>query len=291
MKLYHLDRTDLRQNSISVSHNKFPHFLKLWHYHEQLELVHILKSSGTRFVGNGIEKFSSGEVILLGKNIPHMWMNDQPYFENKGLEAEAIAIHFKEDFLGKGLLETAEFQHFNVLFDQAKMGLRFIDVSSGLIEKIKSMLTLSAFERILAMLEILNALFQLEVKMLSSTGYEESFDSDNGHMDEVYSFIYKNFKSQISLADAANVLDMHPAAFSRLFKKVSRKTFSRYLNEIKVGYACKLILEQKFSMSEVCFESGFNNISNFNRQFRLITSSSPSEFLEKHLKRMNSSHV
>lgn len=288
MRLYHLDRSDTRKNSLSVSHNKYPHFLKLWHYHEQLELVLILKSTGTRFVGNNIEKFSEGEVILLGKNIPHMWLNDPVYFKaDSGRDAEAIAIHFKEEFLCTDMANVPEFKSLKKLFERAKGGLKFTGETSEVVRMMKEMLNLNAFERILKLLSILNELSRREPVVLSGTGFNESFGTMTGNMDKVYAYIYKNFKKPISLGEVAEVINMHPAAFSRLFKKASRKTFSRYLNEIRVGYACKLILEQKYTMSEICYESGFNNISNFNRQFKTITSSSPTEYLEKHLKIYN----
>lgn len=288
MRLYHLDRSDTRKNSLSVSHNKYPHFLKLWHYHEQLELVLILKSTGTRFVGNSIEKFSEGEVILLGKNIPHMWLNDPSYFrENSGLEAEAIAIHFKEEFLYADIGRVPEFRTLKTLFERAKGGLKFTGDTTGVARMIKEMLKLSSFDRILKLLMILHELARRDSQVLSKAGFNESFEEVTGNMDRVYAYIYKNFRKPVSLGEAAGVINMHPAAFSRLFKKASRKTFSRYLNEIRVGYACKLILEQKYTMSEICYESGFHNSSNFNRQFRAITSLSPTEYLEKHLKIYN----
>lgn len=285
MKLYHLDRSDLHNKSLSVNHNKFPHFLKLWHYHEHLELVLILQSTGTRFVGNSIEKFSEGEIILLGKNLPHMWLNDEKYFEeNSELMAEAIALHFKEDLLCSSVHQVPEFKSLKLLFEKAKKGLKFVVPNPEFIEDIKLMVSLNEFDRILQLLKILNTLSQQKAVVLSNNGFNDSFSELNSNMDEVYSYIFNNFKQQITLGEVAKIMNMHPAAFSRFFKKASRKTFSRYLNEIRVGYACKLILEQKYSMTTICYESGFNNISNFNRQFKSITSLSPTEYLEGHLK-------
>lgn len=283
MKLHFLDRSDLRNKSLSVHYNSYSNFLKLWHYHEQLELVVVLKSTGTRFVGDSIEKFSQGEIILLGKNLPHMWLNDKIYFaEGSNLKAEAIAIHFKQEFLGNDFLETPEMKHIIQLFEKARRGIKFKDKNEEIIGKIKQMVALDDFERVVKMLEILNLLSKWEdCVLLSSTGFLNTFHrSENNNLDKVYSYVFNNFKKQISLEEVSEIAHMNPSAFSRFFKKVSRKTFSRYLNEIRVGYACKMLLEQKYSITDICYESGFNNLSNFNRQFKAITNYSPTEYLQ-----------
>ena len=284
MKLHFLDRTDTQNKTISVHHNKYPHFLKLWHYHEQLELVLILKSKGTRFVGDNIEKFSEGEIILLGKNLPHMWLNDKSYFEkNKDLVAEAIAVHFKEDFLGADFFTSPETLHIAHLFTQAQRGIKFKSDSPEIREEIKKLVTLDDFDRMVKVLQILHLLAkEQDYTLLASSTFMQSFNkTENSALDKVYSYIFNNFKNPIKLQDVADIANMNHTAFSRFFKKASRKTFSRYLNEIRVGYACKLLLEQKFTITDICYESGFNNLSNFNRQFKAITHYSPSEYLHQ----------
>ena len=104
------------------------------------------------------------------------------------------------------------------------------------------------------------------------------------NLENVYEYIIKNFKENITLTDVANVAHMNPSAFSRFFKRVNRKTFSEYLNEVRVGYSCKLLIENKNNISEICFESGFNNISNFNRQFKKTMQYSPTEYIKLHSK-------
>ncbi|TRZ42297.1 AraC family transcriptional regulator [Robertkochia solimangrovi] len=283
MKLHFLDRSDLLNKSVTVHHNCYSNFLKVWHYHEQLELVYILKSTGTRFVGDNIEKFQEGEIILLGRNVPHMWLNDKIYFkEDSKLKAEAIAVHFREEFLGEDFFHTPEMKPLRQLLDRARRGLRF----NGNLDRIRSEIVLlndmDDFNRVIKTLEILNLLAQEDdVIELSSTGFLSSFmKTENEVLSRVYSYMFKNFKNPISLNEMAEVAHMNPSAFSRYFKKMSRKTFSRYLNEIRIGYACKLLLEQRYNITDICYESGFNNLSNFNRQFKSITSHSPTEYIK-----------
>ncbi|MBC6997278.1 AraC family transcriptional regulator [Cytophaga sp. FL35] len=285
MKLHLLDRASAKNSSFTVSMNSYPHFLKIWHHHPELELVAIKKSTGTRFIGDSIEKFVEGEVVLIGKNLPHMWLNDDVYFsDNSELTAEAIAVHFIQDFFGEGWLSTPEVQPIARLFELAQQGVKFEGLSPKTIDEIEGLLQLQGFDKAVSFVKILNKLAKHpSYTLLSSAGFVSSFrKSDDENLDRIYSFIFKNFNTPIHSKDVAEIAHMNPSAFSRFFKRVHRKTFTRYLNEIRVGFSCKLLMEHNKSVSEVCYESGFNNISNFNRQFKAITGMSPSDYVKLH---------
>lgn len=285
MKLHLLDRSSLENRSFTVRKNQYPNFLKIWHYHPELELVSIIKSSGTRFIGDNIEKFEAGEVVLIGKELPHMWLNDDEYFEESPfLIAEAIAVHFKEDFLGKHFFQLQEMKLILEMFSSAKQGIKFINLSKEVLLSIERLTTLKGFERTISFLTILHALSKhKEYKLLSSKSYLNSFHTTNNkRLDIIYEYIFKNFKNAISLKEIAEIANMNASAFSRFFTRVHRKTFSTYINEVRVGFACKLLLEHKYSITTVCYESGFSNISNFNRQFKKITKLSPTEYLRNY---------
>lgn len=285
MKLHLLDRASAKNSSFTVAIKRYPNFLKVWHHHPELELVVIRKSTGTRFIGDSIEKFQEGDVVLIGANLPHMWLNDEIYFEEgSGLMAEAIGIHFTQDFLGEGFLKTPEMHSISKLVDRAQQGIQFINLDTGLLEDLKNLLTLEGFEKTWRFIKVLKNLSGHEnYNLLSSTGFINSFEkTENENLDKVYAFIFKNFNTPIRSRDVAKIAHMHASAFSRFFKRVHRKTFTRYLNEIRIGYACKLLMEQRNSISSVCYESGFNNVSNFNRQFKAIAGMSPSRYIELH---------
>ncbi|MFD1163729.1 AraC family transcriptional regulator [Hwangdonia seohaensis] len=287
MKLHLLDRsTKLSNASFSISNNCYPNFLKIWHYHPEFELVTILKSTGTRFIGDNIEQFNVGEIVLIGKNLPHMWLNDKEYFkEDSKLEAQAIAIHFNENFAGEIFFNMPEMNAIKKLFENAQYGVRFSGDLSLAIKRIKNLEDLKGFDKTISFLKILNLLANhQDYKLLSSMGFVNSFKkTGRTNLAEVYEYIIKNFKERITLEDVASIACMNPTAFSRVFKRVNRKTFSEYLNEVRIGYACKLLMEEKYSISEICFESGFNNISNFNRQFKKTKNYSPTEYIKAHL--------
>ncbi len=281
MKLRLIDRSSLNNSSFTIKNNRYPHFLKIWHYHTEMELVAILESTGTRFIGDNIQKFEKGEIVLLGENLPHMWLNDDAYFKKSHEKmAEAIAIHFKKNFLGTHFFEIDEMKHIAKLLDKAIYGITFKDVDQEIVNQIKNLASLDGYERTMQFIETLNSLAKhKKQQLLASKGFVNSFHKSDKDLNKIYEFIFNNFQHGIGLVDVAKIACMNPSAFSRYFKRVNRKTFTRYLNEIRIGYACKLLMERKFSITNICYESGFNNISNFNRQFRSIQSLSPTEYL------------
>lgn len=282
MKLHLLNRDNTENNAFMVTQNCEPFFLKVWHYHPELELVLTLKSTGTRFVGDSIKKFEEGDLVLIGKNLPHMWVNDDKYFDkNSGLIAKDIVIHFKQEFLGVPFFETKEMRHISELFHRVRHGIKFVNVETKILNEIKSILKLEGFERTMKFIRILNLLAGHDhYELLSSEGFINSYDkTQNETLDKTYEYIFENFSNPISLKDVAHIANMNSSSFSRYFKRINRKTFSRYLIEIRIGYACKLLMERKGNIAAICYESGFNNISNFNRQFKAIMQKSPTEYL------------
>lgn len=284
MKLHLLDRSNATA-SISVRKNSYANFLKIWHYHPELELVTVLKSQGTRFIGDSIKKFQPKDVVLIGKNLPHMWLNDPEYFEgDSSLKAEAISIHFKEDFLGETFLQLPEIKPIADLFERAGQGIQFKNVPKSLRQAIIDLDTETDFNKTHQFIKILHELaLHNDFKTLASAGYVASFKLEASKLsNKVMAYIFKNFNQDIDLQTVADLVNMNPSAFSRSFKRVHRKTFSKYVNEIRIGYACKLLMENELSVSAIAYESGFNNLSNFNRQFKIIKKISPTEYLKKH---------
>nr|WP_299074380.1 AraC family transcriptional regulator [uncultured Allomuricauda sp.] len=285
MKLHLLDRSSIVDRSLTVSHNLYQNFLRIWHFHVEFELVVIIQSSGMRFVGDSIEKFDVGDVVLIGKNVPHMWLNDDKYFEkDSSLEAEAISVHFKKDFLGPDFLNVPEMQPIANLLHRAEQGVKFLKTDDNVINELKLLVNLDPTAQIIKIIEILSLLSKhKEYQLLSSSGFLNSFHkTENRRLDKIYEYVFENFNSPIGSGDVAKIVGMNKSAFSRFFKKTHRKPFTKYLNEIRIGYACKLLLENNESITSIAFLSGFNNISNFNRQFKMIKGKSPSSYFNYH---------
>ena len=289
MKLHLLDRSSTGNTSITVSQNNYKNFLKVWHFHEELELVYIIKSTGTRFVGDSIEKFQSGEVILIGKNVPHMWLNDEAYFEeNSSLTAQAVSVHFKDNFVGKEFLSLPEMQPISQLLKKATQGIKFNNVTDNIKNELLNLSSLNPAIKITRIIEILSKLEQTQhYTLLSSNGFINTFhQTENKRLNTIYEYVYQNFHTPISSKDVAELANMNASAFSRFFKTIHRKPFTRFLNEIRIGFACKMLLENKESITSIAYACGFGNISNFNRQFRIIKNESPSSFLSQHKKHL-----
>jgi len=285
VKLHLVNRSSLKNNAFSAKLNRYPYFLKTWHYHPELELVSVIKSTGTRFIGDHIGKFEPGDLVLIGKNLPHMWHNEEAYLDpNSTLMAEAIAVHFREDFLGETFFSLPEMRTINGLLTRSRRGLYFKNIPADILDSVHEVLLLEGFKKTMSFLALLERLAHHKtVEYLASERFVDSFKgSAHQNLVQVYEHVYKNFDQPITLNEIAALAHMNPSAFSRYFKRVNRMTFSRYLNEIRIGYACKLLLEAKYNIATVCYDAGFNNISNFNRQFKAIKGMSPSTFIKKY---------
>ncbi len=274
----------VHSQSFSVRHARQRHFLKLWHHHQEMELVYILKGKGMRFVGDSIEPFYSGDFVLLGDELPHKWQNDPEYFKSKDLEAEAIIIHFEKDFLANALQDTIELRPIGELLSAADRGIRFKGkVNREMPHLLKQILkTPPGLNRFLQLLNILRLLTNEKAyTFITSPGYSNSVYEKDVKLKKVKDYVMNNFQTAISLKDIADEVSMNKAAFCRYFKNSTSMTFSAYLNEIRIGYACKLLqANTQDTIAKICFESGFNNLSNFNIRFKEVIGRTPTEYIK-----------
>ncbi|QDH80068.1 helix-turn-helix transcriptional regulator [Echinicola soli] len=286
MKAKLLERKSPFDRSFMVAKHSYAYFLDVWHYHSELELVYITKSSGTRFIGDNIEQFKEGDLILIGENLPHLWQNDPEYFtaKNEG-SAEAYSIHFNKHFAGADFMMLPEMKGVKNLLDRANQGIKFIgNIKSRALGIFEELLVLEGIHKLVKLMDFLAQLSEeKDYEVLSTDGFSFPLHiTGDDRVDKVFSFTFNNFKRNISLEEVAELVHLNPTAFCRYFKKSTKKTYSKFLNEIRVGYACKLLIEERLNISEVGYECGFNNLSNFNRQFKNVMDISPSEYLKKH---------
>jgi AraC-like DNA-binding protein len=259
-------------------------FLKVWHYHPEPELAIILNGNVTLNLGDGNKNLCSGDMVLIGENAPHHWQIADTNKNFTSFQPKAVVIHFMESF-SKCLIKAPEFGLIRELFADSKKGIFFGNIDINEILGIMNLLkACQDFERVIMILEVLKLMVSHENKEFISCGdfsMKNGVNTDN-KLDKLYHYVQGNFKEGINLQSAANTLNMNPSSFSRFFKKIHQKTFTQYVNEIKIGYACQILMEKDMNISEACYESGFKNISNFNRKFREIKKVSPSQFLKNH---------
>ncbi|WP_020530294.1 AraC family transcriptional regulator [Flexithrix dorotheae] len=273
------------EQSFQIRHAIVPHTYDIWHYHSELELLHILKSSGTRFIGDSIEHFSDGDLVLVGSNLPHVWKNEKVYYEDETLNAEVILTHFQEDFVGREFFNIPEMHKIKELFTLARQGIQVYGETRGQVsEKLKALVNKEDGARVLGLIDVLHTIaISKEFRLLSSVGFGKSFHSKkNDRINKVYDFILNNFTDEITLKDAAAVANMNTTAFCRFFKTSTQKTFTKFLNDIRIGYACKLLIYENRTIAATAYETGFNNLSYFNRVFKTSLGITPQEYQRKH---------
>jgi AraC-like DNA-binding protein len=268
--------------SIRVEHWDLDHFYDPIHFHEECQLTYIIEGHGDLFVGSTVIKFQAGEAFLFGKNLPHVLRNGEQYYKNNPkFSARAISVFFKEDSFASLFEKIPEAKIVAKLLKYSVYGIRIIpEQAEKLFLELIHLSNLNAFEKVLSIQNILDKISRsnyLHFVSLTSTPMK-SVSCNYTKINKVFEYITENYKKQISLSEAASLVYMTPSAFCRFFKFHTQKTFFSFLVEFRVGIACKLILNGKYNSKESCYESGFNNLSNFHRHFKNVTDMTPREF-------------
>jgi AraC-like DNA-binding protein len=247
-----------------------------WHYHPEIELVYVNRGSGKRQIGSHISYYRNGDLILIGSNLPHCGFTEGL----TGNENETV-IQIKPDFLGNQFFEIPEMKNIKALFERAAMGIVYTGDSKKKIgQKMESLKNEGPYQRLLGLLEILHLLeSSKEYSVLNAQGFIlETELQDNHRINKIFNFVKEEFQRPISLEEVAKKVSMTLPAFCRYFKKITGKTFTQFVNEYRLAHAAKLLHEKQISITEICFESGFNNFSHFNKQFKKFTGKSPSVY-------------
>jgi AraC-like DNA-binding protein len=283
-----LQKSPISENqAFEVKYLKESHFDPNWHFHSEYQLFTVIKGTGTRFVGDHVSPFKKNDLVFTGPNLPHLWQSDPEYFNSdKEFWTEGIVIYFHENFIGHDFLHKNETYKIKQLFLKAQRGMEITGQTAEEAQAfMRELLVLEDFERMLTLLKLLHLLSNAsEYTLLANEGYSNLLkETETGRMNNVHAYVMKNFREKITLDEVAAIANMSPTSFSRYFKMHANKTFSDFLTEIRIGYSCKLLVEKKISISEACYESGFNTLSNFNRQFKEVTHHSPLEYRKKYL--------
>ncbi len=270
------------EQSSSFIFRKFdvPKFDAPFHFHPEYELTLILKGEGQRYVGQQVNEFFTGDLVFLGANLPHCWVN-QP-IENEN--ASAIVIQFGELFLGKGVLDLPEMQKVKAFLEKSKSGFEIVGQTKEILtEKIVALQHKTPLQKIAGLLEIFDILsISTEIITIDDFFFEHQYNqAETARFQKVFSYLIENFKEEITLEQIANIADLSPTSFCRYFKNITKKTFVEVLIEFRLQFACQLLNKTDLPIQQVAFESGFGDVPYFNKSFRKHKNLTPKEWRGK----------
>lgn len=251
-------------------------FYNKLHQHEEIQISFILKGEGTLVVGDSIADFKTNDIIVIGSNIPHVFNSDSTSEKSSFM----MTLFFTRDSFGDTFFDLNEFQSLHKFFKKSRLGFKVLSNKSRLKNYFLSLKKASKLQRFILLFEILQVINKSRTKQLSSFIYQKSFkDIEGKRMSAVFEYTMTNFSQTIYLEQIASVATMTTNAFCKYFKQRTNKTYFQLLNEIRIVNACKLLVRNKdLSINEVAHLSGFQNISNFNRKFKLVKKMTPSRF-------------
>lgn len=256
-----------------------------WHFHSEYQIFIVLRGRGTRFIGDSINPYQQGDITFTGPNLPHLWKSDINQAKQSPVEtSEGVVVYFNESLIGSHLLQKEETIKLRQLFQKSLRGIEVTGATASHIEnKMLKLLKLKGFAGVLELMSILNLLSQSDdLKNLASSGYTNTLkEGDTQRMNIVYAHVMKNFKQKITMAELAALTNMTPTSFSRYFKTHANKTFSEFIAEIRIGHACKMLIDKKMNASQACYSSGYQTLSNFNKQFKALTQRTPTAYIKE----------
>ncbi|NEU06936.1 AraC family transcriptional regulator [Flavihumibacter sp. R14] len=275
--------------SFSARRDTVPYINNRWHYHPEVELIYFKRGNGTQFIGDSIKRFRPGDLVMVGAHLPHYWRFDEEYFEeNSKVSADVRVIHFCENFWGDHFLELPENNIIKVTLEKARRGIQIGDkIKTSVGDILNQIIQTDGPKKIMLLMEALMIIGNCQQQnLLSSIGFRYQFEAaENDRINDIYDYSIANFKRKIQLEEVADIAKVSPNSFCRYFKSRTRKTYSQFINEIRVGTACKLLIENKINVKQICYESGFHNFASFHKYFKQITGKSPltyqKEFLVK----------
>lgn len=268
--------------SFSIKHDIVSYFYNQLHYHPEVELVHIIRGTGSRFIGDSVNSFKEDELVLIGSNLPHLFRNDDDYYNDlPGLKAESVTLHFLPEIFGATFLNIPENKPISDLLEKAQYGITIHGKTKELVKKQMEALNFAGkSERIILLMQLLNTIaISPDNKTIAHFSSNHVLNkSDESRLNRVYQYTLNNYNHEITLKEIAAIVYMVPHSFCRYFKQRTKKRYSQFILEVRVSQACKLLSGTDYSIAVVCYESGFKNFSNFNRHFKAIVGKSPLEY-------------
>ncbi len=265
-----------------------PYFDPTFHLHPEFQISYVMEGEGNRFVGDSIAPFSANDLVLIGPNLPHVWRSDNSYFERDSqLSTTVVVIYFHDHFLGETIHEKKEFESIKHLFQRSQHGIEITGHTQQEVgQMMLDLLEMQGADSIIQLLKILNTIALSDECQLITDTHSKAYntEAETDRMNKVYEFVMKNFHRKIQLEEVASIASMTNTSFSRYFKSRVNQSFSDFLKEIRIEYACKLLKENKMNIDRIGYECGFQSLTNFNKQFKRVTGKQPHQYRSEYQK-------
>jgi AraC-like DNA-binding protein len=252
-----------------------------WHYHNNYEISFITEGSGKRIVADSIEEFQPGDLVFLGRNLPHVWIAEKEKFAPSNRTLEKVFLQFTDDVLCPHILALPEFIHISKALALSEQGIQIVGQTLNEVSELMlQMPYMKGFERMMQFYKMMHIIGKSDSHLpLASKEYlKMRFTTKNKRIAIIHDYLMSNYKGEIDLKGLADMVNMAEGSLCRFFKQKVGLTIFEYLNKIKVEFACKLLMSPDLSILDVCLDSGFNNLSHFNKQFRKTTGRPPKDY-------------
>lgn len=266
-------------HSFLVNHIVMEYFPSPLHFHPEVEILLVVQGDGTRIVGDSVNRYKPGDLVLIGSNTPHVWYSDRIPNENEIKKwSEAIYIMFDPNKFGEQFWNIPETKSIRKFITLTRRGIKLTGETREKILAIMNVISDSiGFKRVCLLMNMLEIIASSDEYVFLSSPFSQNIinKNDSDRLNKVYEYVINNFRKEITLDEAASVANFSTPAFCHYFKKRVNKTFIKFLNEIRVGHACRLLVDENFPVADICFMCGFNNTSYFIKQFKMITGLTP----------------
>jgi len=263
--------------AFTITQSRFDFF---WHYHPEYELTLIIKGRGRRAVGDSHEQFESGDLVLIGPDLPHTWISGD---KHKGKET-AVVIQFSSNFIER-FTELAELTSINKLLTLAKQGISFKgEITAEFVEQMKQLPKKSGFERVIGLLYIFQELSKMKPSVLASPYYQPLKGKENEkRINKVCQYVQKHAVETLNIHKAATLIHLSPGAFCKFFKRMTGTTFSDYVNDIRIANVCNQLITTDMPVAEIAYGNGYETLTYFNRIFLKKKGMTPRQYRKNNL--------
>ncbi len=256
------------------------------HFHPEVEILYVLKGFGTRMVGDSVAHFAPGDLVMIGPDTPHVWFSDPVFYQpNNQLKIRTIYIQFSESIFEHAFGGLAELSHIRKLIQRSGRGIRFpVHQHKDIVSMMEKIACAKGFERLNLLLSILHAMAASKHASYLSQPREKDLlnTKDCERINKVYGYVMQNFAEDISLEDVAGKASMAVQSFCRYFKTHTNKTFTTFLNEIRISHACNLLKNDNLPVMDVCYASGYHHFSHFCSKFKAVTGYTPLQYRKRY---------